>query len=166
MTERWTTIELFKESFKFSAGHFTIFDEKNRENIHGHNFSLYVSFDALIERDGIIFDYSLAKQYIQNLCGEYNEFFLVPEKSRHLRIEKDSNYTYLHFNNEKIPFLHRDVKFLPVENITVEDLSQYFLDIIVKDFVLKNNFAIRAAEVKVFSGPGQCSNARWVKNKS
>ena len=42
-TQRTTTLELYKEEMKFSAGHFTIFSATERENLHGHNFSVYVA---------------------------------------------------------------------------------------------------------------------------
>ena len=158
---RITRIELAKENFKFSAGHFTIFSATERENIHGHNFTVAVAFDAIVEENGRTFDYGLAKQFIEKMCKAHNEYFLVPEKSNHLKINEENGYVTLQFGVEKIPFLKRDVKFLPIENVTIEDLSLYLLDLFRRDFIDANRFPITAAEVRVFSGPGQSANATW-----
>ena len=159
--KRFTRVELFKENFKFSSGHFTIFSKTERENIHGHNFSVYVAFDAQIRENGIIFDYTIAKAHIEAMCRELNEYFLLPGLSEHIRIERAPDYTYVYFSDEKIPFLARDIKILPIKNITVEDLSAYFLDKFVNGFVRKGDYAIASVEIKVFSGPGQSANAVW-----
>lgn len=161
---RLTRIELFKENFKFSSGHFTIFSATERENIHGHNFSAYVAFDAEVEPHGMIFDYTIAKDHIEQMCRELNEYFLVPAHSPYLTIEEKPDYTYLHFNGEKIPFLKRDIKILPVANITVEELSYYFMQVFVREFVEKHRFPIHQVEVKIFSGPGQSANATWKRS--
>lgn len=162
---RITRIELFKENFKFSSGHFTIFSATERENLHGHNFTLHAIFDAEIQDNGIIFDYMLAKRFIEGMCRNLNEYFLLPAHSKHLKIEEAHDYTYVYFHNEKIPFLKRDIKILPVENISVEALSQYFLEEFLREFVQKNGFPVSYAEIKVFSAPGQSGGARWEKSK-
>jgi len=161
--KRITRIELYKENFKFSSGHFTIFSKTERENIHGHNFTVFVAFDALIEENGIIFDYTIVKNHIEQMCVTLNEYFLLPEKSPYLRFEETPEYTYVYFSDEKIPFLKRDIKFLPIENITLEDLSWYFLHEFVREFVEKTGYPISWVETRVFSGPGQSANAVWTK---
>ena len=52
-----STIELFKEAMKFSAGHFTIFSETERERLHGHNFTVYVALTGEVNDKGMIADY-------------------------------------------------------------------------------------------------------------
>ena len=158
---RTTRIELAKENFKFSAGHFTIFSATERENIHGHNFTVQVAFDAAVEENGRTFDYGIAKRFIEALCRSLNETFLVPDRSPHLRIEENDGYLFLHFNHEKIPFLLRDIKRLPIENVTIEDLSLYLLGCFVEQFVQAGSYPISAVELRVFSGPGQSANAVW-----
>lgn len=157
-----TVIELAKESFKFSAGHFTIFSATERENIHGHNFTVKVICEAEINENGLAFDYGKAKKHIENMCKSLNEIFLVQGKSKHLKISEDINYSYLHFNDEKIPFLKRDVKILPIQNISVECLSEYFLGIFIESLVFKEKIdTIFKVTVKIFSGPGQSGSATW-----
>ncbi|MDX1949908.1 MAG: 6-carboxytetrahydropterin synthase [Rickettsiales bacterium] len=161
---KFTTIELYKESFKFSAGHFTIFSATERENLHGHNFNVHVIFDCEIKENGLVFDYGIAKKHIEKMCKEHNEYMLLPAYSKLIKIVKETDYIYVYFNGEKIPFLHRDVKILPVENVSVEDLSHYFLEEFKKSFI--SQFPdISSCAIKIFSGPGQCGVAKWERTK-
>lgn len=163
---RETEIELYKESFKFSSGHFTIFSKTERENLHGHNFTVSIAIKSLVEKGGMTFNYSDAKKKIQELCAELNEYFLIPEFSEFLEINKDGKYYKIKFNDEELLFLERDIKILPVENITVEELSYYFLNRFIESFVDKihNKDLITEVKARVFSGPGQNGSARWSKN--
>ncbi|MFN8671673.1 MAG: 6-carboxytetrahydropterin synthase [Candidatus Sericytochromatia bacterium] len=156
-----TTIELFKEGMKFSAGHFTIFSETERENLHGHNFNVYVSITAEILENGMCFDYGIYKKRISKLCKEWNEVFILPTKSPYLQIEEDSSYIYALFNKEKIPFLKRDVLLLPIVNATLEEFSSLMIDKLISDKSELEKFKIKELVVKVFSGPGQCALAKW-----
>jgi 6-pyruvoyltetrahydropterin/6-carboxytetrahydropterin synthase len=158
---RTTTIELFKEGMKFSAGHFTIFSATERENLHGHNFNVYVSLTANILENGMCFDYGIYKKRINELCKEWNEIIILPAKSKYLKIEKDNTYTYAIFNNERIPFLDRDIILLPIENATVEEFSYLILQKLISNPNELEEFKIKEIVVKVFSGPGQCGSSSW-----
>jgi len=159
---RITTIELARESFRFSAAHFTIFSDTERENLHGHNFTVEVLIDAGIGENGITFDYGLAKKHIDKLCRSLHETVLLPDESEHMTIEQADGHVYACFHDERIPFLTRDVTLLPVENITVEELSFYLLDRFVEEFVLDaERDEILGVTLKVFTGPGQGAAAKW-----
>ena len=160
---RLTTIELFKENFKFSCAHFTIFSKEKRENIHGHTFHVKVILESEVGDNGMTFDYTIYKREIVALCKSLNEHFLLPERSPYLSLNEDEDYVYISFHNEKIPFLKRDVKKLPIINTTVEELSYWFLSQLKKDKGKLENFGIRKINVQVFSGPGQCGSTCWEK---
>ena len=163
MKKRVTKIELFKQAMNFSAGHFTIFSESERENLHGHNFSVYVMFEAEVMENGIAFNYNVYKKIILDICQLLDQVVLLPLKSPYLRIEESDEYIYAFFNGrkEKIPFLRRDVKLLPMRNITVEELSQWFLQQLLVDVEKNQEHFIQAVEVKIFSGPGQSGSSFW-----
>lgn len=158
-----STVELYKENMKFSIAHFTIFSATEREDLHGHNYTVAVALDVLVLEDGLAFDYRDYKEKIRNVCRSLNRTTLLPTRSRYLRVEEEENYYCAYFANEKLYFLKRDVTLLPLTNITVEELSRWFVEQLTKDTadLQKNN--IQAITVKVFSGPGQCGSAslRW-----
>lgn len=160
---RLSTIELFKESMKFSAGHFAIFSSDTRENLHGHNYNVCASFTTIIEDEGLSFDYRHYKHKVRSICDSLNEITLLPGKSKYLKFENDGAYTNVIFNHEKMIFLNRDIKILPLFNITVEELSNWVLNQILLDRSELEQNKIQAIKVKVFSGPGQSGSAEWRK---
>ncbi len=155
-----TTIEISKEYLHFAAAHFTLFDAKNRENLHGHNFQVTLDATALVHDDGLTFDYNILKKALKAMCDELDEQVLMPSRSPYLDIESDDAYTYVIFNGERIPFLARDLTMLPIRNVTVEELAQYLLaellarpDIQALDI---NHLLLRCS-----SGEGQWASAEW-----
>ena len=146
---------------KFSAGHFAIFSNEIRENLHGHNYNVCASFTTIIEDEGLSFDYRFYKHKVRKICDSLNEITLIPGKSKYLRIEDAGDYTNIYFHTEKIIFLNRDIKILPVFNITVEELSNWVLDQILLDHDELEQNKIQKIKIKVFSGPGQSGSASW-----
>lgn len=157
---RYSRIELSKQALNFSIGHFTILSATTRENLHGHNYRLMCEVTAPLAEDGLIFDYGILKGLLKSLCDEVDEQMILPEKSPYLAIEKEGTYTVAIFNGERIPFLDRDVLILPVANVTVEELSHYFLGRLLTHPQLQDRGIIHLA-VKVSSGPGQLGVATW-----
>jgi 6-pyruvoyltetrahydropterin/6-carboxytetrahydropterin synthase len=157
-----TTVELQKESMKFSAGHTTIFSATEREPLHGHMYQVYLALTTWVESDlGMTFDYRYYKQKIHALCQHLNQTFLMPEFSPYLQYSEDETYLYFTFDHKKIPFLREDVTLLPVVNITVEELSRWFVEALIedKDELVRHN--IEQIVVKVFSAPGQSASHTW-----
>ncbi len=156
-----TTIELFKENMKFSAGHFTIFNATERERVHGHNFTVQASIIAVLLDNGMTFDYAVYKEHIRKICRSLNEYVILPEFSPYMRLEEEGDYIYGHFNGEKIPFLTSGVRGLPIRNSTVEELSRWLLGVLLDDEQSISDNQIKAVTVKVFSAPGQGASAQW-----
>ena len=150
---------------KFSAGHFTIFSETERENLHGHNFTVYVSLNANILDNGMCFDYGIYKKRITDLCREWNEIVILPLLSDFLKIEEDEQYIYALFNKEKMIFLKRDVLVLDIKNATLEEFSRVMLEKLVCNEDEIRSFEINEVTVKVFSGPGQCACSTWTRSE-
>ena len=157
-----TRIELFKEEMKFSAGHFTIFSAKERENLHGHNFFVHMEAEAVVLEDGLAFDYGLLKKKILSMCQGLNEVFLLPSRSPHLRLERTAEHVLAFFADERLVFLNRDVKVLPIRNVTLEELAGYLLDELLLGWPEASSLGVRRLTLKVFSGPGQSASAERV----
>lgn len=158
-----TTIELQKESMKFSAGHTTIFSATEREPLHGHLYSVYLSLTTRVEDNGMTFDYRYYKERIHVLCRYLNQTFLMPQLSPFLEFAEDEAYYYFTFNQKKIPFLKEDVTLMPLINITVEELSRWFVNELILDEDELVRHRIERMVVKVFSAPGQSASHEWHK---
>jgi len=152
-----TRIELGKERFKFSSGHFTIFSAHERENLHGHNFTVSADMSVIVHADGLAFDYRIAKSAIQRLCDALDEVTLLPGESPHARIRERDGYVEFEFAGEVMKFLPRDVKVLPVANITVEELSRYLATRLAATLRDEAKVEVPDLSVRVASSSGQAA---------
>lgn len=161
MSERLSTIELYKEDMKFVAGHYTIFSATERERLHGHTFNLYAAITTEINANGLTFDYHYYKEKLRHHCRELNEYFLLAGNSPYQQVEEQGDNIYVHYSDEVIPFLKKDVKILPIRNTTVEELSYWFLNQLIQNPEHLTEQKIQHILIKVFSGPGQSGSAEW-----
>lgn len=155
-----TRIEISKEYLNFSAGHFTIFSQTERENLHGHNFQVRCSVTAAVGKDGMAFDYVQLKRVLKELCDGLDERVLLPELSPYLRLERENGMVWVRFGQERIPFLERDCLPLPIRNVTIEELSALLLARLA-DRPEVQGWGVRAMELGVSSGSGQWAFAQW-----
>ncbi len=147
-------IEVVRESLHFSAAHFTIFSATEREKLHGHNFRLQGVFESEIKGNGLCFDYDKIKRSLQALCDSLDERFLVPAHSPYLKVESKPCITKLQFNTETFQLPTQDVLVMPLRNITVEELANWFADQLQSD-VSFASLGVNTMQIKVASGSGQ-----------
>jgi len=171
-----STIKLFKEDMKFSAGHFTIFGPNNRERLHGHNFGVQLSITAPTGDNGMIADYNVYKKAVRKMCDAFDELMLLPGLSPHLKIvpftrhdehgRQSENVTVIfggkqHGNEndsaaDEFVFPAADVLVLPLRNITLEELSKHLASCLVEEHAETMRLdKIQSLVVTVSSGPGQ-----------
>lgn len=154
-----STLYFNQGKLKFSSGHFTIFSKTERETLHGHNYTLEVVVTAEMGEPGITFDYRLFEEKLRQLCLQLNWRFLVPEKSPYLVIKDDGEHYEISFNHKSTWLLKEDVVMLPLENVTLETLSQWFIDQLKQDRAFMAAFKIKKMVVKVFNGPYHAAEA-------
>jgi len=109
------------------------------------------------------FDYRYYKQKAYGLCRSLNQTFLMPTQSPYLTFTEDEDYYYFVFNHKKMPFLKEDVTLMPLTNITVEELSRWFITKLTEDQDELVRHRVEKMEVKVFSAPGQSASHCWRK---
>ena len=161
MDGRLTTIELCKEDMKFSAGHFTIFSATERENMHGHNFNISVALTGAVGRDGLMANYGPIKGLVRRLCASWNETFLLPGASPHLRVEQAEDEVRACFADEVLRFLPRDVTVMPIANVTIEELARHFGETLVAELGPLIAQGVVGLRVRCASGPGQWGSWDW-----
>ena len=153
-----TTIEISKDYLHFNSAHFTIFSATEREDLHGHTFYVRAYVTSPVDDNGLAFDYNILKSKIMALCDHLDEKVLLPDRSPHLKLADEDGYLIARYADERLPFLPRDVRILPVRNITVEELAPWFLEGLMADAeVAAQN--IHRLEIQVSSGPGQWASA-------
>jgi len=165
MNRYLSTIELEKENMTFNAGHTTIFSATEREPLHGHYYQVFTSITAWVCENGMKFDYLFYKKQVGELCAQLNQIFLMPMFSPYLQFSQDADYYYFKFNQKTMPFLKEDVKLMPLTNITIEELSRWFVSQLTNDASELENFEIEKIEEKVFSAPGQSAGYIWQRGQ-
>ncbi len=159
--KEYATLQFMPELFGFSAGHFTIFSPTERERLHGHTYRIGATLKAEMSGSGLSFDYTLFKTKLKSICKSLNSYFLLPGTSSYLKIEEEGGYLWAHFAQEKIPFLKKDAKILPINNVTLEELSAWFVGEIVQDESFMHKNRITELTIAVYNGPGQCAQSGW-----
>lgn len=157
---RSASIEIGKEDMHFSAAHFTIFSATARENLHGHDFFVAATITGPVGDDGLCFDYGALKSRLRALCAELDETMLLPAQSPHLAIDAQRDHVAVAFADERLAFLPRDVTLLPVRNISVEELSAWFVARLTADEGF-GSLPIDSLNLRVSSGPGQWAATTW-----
>ncbi len=160
-TPKKVCLEYSDQDLNFSAGHFTIFAHDQRERLHGHNYLVQATLTLLVGNDGLNFDCRLYKDEIYQLCQQLHLAFLLPTQSPYLQIEDEGEYVNAYFNNERIPFLKKDVILLPLTNISIEELAHWFLVKLTDDKHRLDNHSIIEISVKISSYPGIAATAKW-----
>lgn len=158
---RLAIVELHKEELKFSAGHFMIFSETKRESMHGHDYQVQVAFHTLVKKNGLAFDLRLYKQKVLELCQQLDYRFILPAESQYLKLEEETNHWHVYIGTEKITFLKRDTIVLPLTNVTMEELSNWFLIQLTANRAQLKIDAIQSIMVKVFNGRGESAATTW-----
>lgn len=155
------TIDIAKDYLSFSAAHFTIFSATERENLHGHNWQLAAAASAAVGDDGLCFDYVRLKSVMKRLCEELDETLLLPTQSPHLEIEEGAEEVQVHFSDERMRFLRRDVTLLPVRNVTVEELARW-LGARIRSASELADVAFERLTVRVSSGVNQWAHVEVI----
>ena len=124
--ERWS-IELEKESFKFSAAHFLIFPDGSAERLHGHNYRVFVEIDAELSEHGLVIDFKTVKPVVRELCDRLDERWLVPGEHSLLRwAERDDGVVEVRYQDRFYAAPREDVLVLPINNTSSENLAGWF----------------------------------------
>ncbi len=148
-------IELHKESMSFSAAHFTIFSKTHRENLHGHNYQVSVKLELMVGENGLSFDYRDYRYKMNDLCKNLHQGLLIPTLSPYLTVKEQDGLVLVHYADEKMTFLKRDVILIAIRNITVEELSKWFTEQLLQDYDQLVHDHIISVSIQVFSGLGQ-----------
>ena len=158
---RSVEVDLSKERMKFSAGHFTIFSATERENLHGHNFTVGAVFTTAIPDRGLACDYAVLKKFVQAICDRLDEKLLLAQKNPHLEITEEGKQIRIRFAGEEMTLPAHDVCRLPIANVTIEELSMFFLGELLESLPSELRPLIQSVSVRISSGPGQGATSKW-----
>lgn len=124
--------EFAKDRQKFSAAHFTIFEDGSVERLHGHNYRVKVTFRAALGALGLMFPFHQAKAVIKGLCDAWDERVIVPTACPWVAVdESEPNQIGLHLKTPLVEkhysFPREDTLLLPINNVSCENLVGIFM---------------------------------------
>lgn len=162
--KKYVILTLRRGPLYFSSGHFTVFSKTERECLHGHNYYVEAEFEAAESEPGLLCDYGILKEEIKKICKPLHCKFLLPSSSPYLHLKEEGDQLFAKFGQEHIPFLKKDIVILPVSNTSLEDLSQYFLDCLLKNTNFIKQYEFRRIEIKIFNGNEQSATATYLES--
>ena len=157
--KKTTTIEICNQELSFSIAHFTTFSATKRERLHGHNYFVHVCFTAEIQDFGLAFDYEKGKEKLYKLCRSLHSYMVLTKHSPYLTMTEDDIYYQVVFDQDKMFFLKKDTLILPIRNVTIEEMAQWFVDQLSLDTQFIADCHIKEIYVKISNGPGQWADA-------
>ena len=123
-----TTLHLAKQNFKFSSGHFLIFDDQSAEKLHGHNYSvkfeIETSDSSEFKEQGYWIDFNVLKKMIKAQLDLWDEHVLLPKLHPDMKITQENKNYQIHFRDRFYSLPISEVVLLPVRNTSVEELSR------------------------------------------
>ena len=158
---RSAIIEIHKEALKFSAGHLMLLSADARETLHGHDYQVSVALHTDPGCHGFAIDLREYHDTLLTLCQQLDFRFLVPGTSPFLLLHETETHWDIRFQQNTFSLLKSDAVILPLPNITLEELSGWFLDQLIAD---RDNLAeqgILGIQVKVFNGRHESGATCW-----
>lgn len=142
-------VSLKKEAHKFSATHFTVFDARNAERLHGHNYAVGVECGITKLDDlGMAFEFNSLKRHIKKTADAWDEFVLIPRLNPYLKVSSENiaktPHTVVSFEDRSYRFPDSDVIQLNVSNITSEELAKLFLENLMNSWLSSLEVADRS----------------------
>ena len=158
---RLAVIQIHKEELKFSAGHFMIITHEHRETMHGHDYQVQVAFKALILHNGMAFDCRIYKKKLLELCQLIDYHFILPAHSSYLQLTETASQCIAKIGEDTFPFYKKDCIILPICNVTIEELSNWFLQQLLQNTQELAEHQIQEITVTVFNGRGESGSTHW-----
>lgn len=131
-----TTLHLAKQNFKFSSAHFLIFNEKEAERLHGHNYRvrLDIGFDKAPSETGYFANFNVFKTLAKKAFDQWDEMVLLPKNHPDMKIQADGPSLKVNFRDRFYVFPKNEVVLLPVTNTSTENLSKLLAENLFKEF--------------------------------
>lgn len=148
----YIAIDGWKSNIRFSSAHI-IPDYEKCGQLHGHTYAVHAKVVGEPDEKGIIMDFSLLKNILNETVKDLDHKVLIPEKSRFITIEKEDDSIKLTSLKKHYVLPLEDCIFLPIDSTSAENLARYVLGrVLEKISPLKQ---IESIEIGVDEGFGQ-----------
>ncbi|MDH5543643.1 MAG: 6-carboxytetrahydropterin synthase [Nitrospinota bacterium] len=151
-------IKIKKEKHNFSAAHFITF-ENDCESLHGHNYYTSLEMTGSLDENAYLMDFRNLKKELSLICDRLDHKVLLAADNVHQKITKSGGEYEVIFNGSRYVFPTDDVIMLPIENTTVEKLSEFICQSMVESLKAKGGLVnVSSIEVGVEETIGQMAS--------
>lgn len=153
MTEtRRLTVE--RNRLRFAAAHMATFGG-DCEPLHGHNYDLFIELEGTLTEESWVWDFGEVKRTVKTIADELDHRFLLQRESRQLQMTELPDAWEVRFRDRRYQFPKQDVAVLPIDNTTVERLSEWFANRLRVELVKLGATNVRKLTVGIEEMPGQ-----------
>ncbi len=111
-------------NLRFAAAHFITMGGKC-ERLHGHNYGVSAVVEGALGPDSYVIDFVLLKHTLRDICETLDHHFLLPLQNPQLVAEECDGHWEIRYEDRRYVFPSRDVRPLPVDNVTAERLAAH-----------------------------------------
>ena len=145
----------------------TVFPDGTKEALHGHNYSVEASIETADVSLNEMVSFSYFKGILKGICDHWDEKVLVAENCPFLEMKNlVSAEVEFVLCRKRYVLPREEVVFLPVDNITVENLSEEFCNRFVKKIDSAVLQKITEVSIKIEESPGQGATFFWENKKT
>ncbi len=150
-------VSVYKEKFNFCSAHFLLFADGTREELHGHNYRVWVDIDGPIAEGDVVIDFLHLKPIVKELCDSLDHRTLLPKNNPHLRVEEKDDLIWAYHGGDKFAFPKKDVLLLDLPNTSTERLAEYICTGLRQQMgEALDDVDIQKIRVSVEESSGQC----------
>lgn len=149
---RRITVE--RNRLRFAAAHMATFGG-NCEPLHGHNYDILLELEGDLTADNWVWDFGATKRMAKALADELDHKFLLQAESEYITAERDEGGWVIRYEDRQYRFPATDVYPLPVANTTVECISEWFANRLLKELRAAGATHITKLSVGIEEMPGQ-----------
>lgn len=150
------SIKVYKQYFNFASSHFLIFENGEREPLHGHNYRVMLKGEASSLHADMVFDFLDIKPIVREICDSLDHKLLIPKDNEKLQIHEDGdNYKITTPDESVFSIPKKDIYLLPINNTSAERLAIFLCERIRALTWERFQYRFQALEVEVEETPGQ-----------
>jgi len=154
----YVEIDGWQTNIRFSSAH-VIPEYKKCGRLHGHTYAIHAKIWGGKGKNGIVVDFSVIKNLLKKIARELDHMVIIPEEYDGVEIKE--NEIEMENNGKRYVFPKEDCVILPINSSSAENLAEYILERVLKEFSAQNSAQdIDEIEIGVDEGFGQGARVR------
>jgi 6-pyruvoyltetrahydropterin/6-carboxytetrahydropterin synthase len=151
--DSYITIDGWRSNIRFSSAHI-IHEYEKCGRLHGHTYAIHAKISGDTDDKGIIIDFSILKDVLEEIANYLDHKVLIPEKSSIAKIQRNEKEgVKIIALGKTFVFPFSDCVFLPVASTSAENIARYVLDYVIENLDLPSG--VNCVEIGVDEGYGQ-----------